>query len=161
MITHLYTRGRSRLLILSAVVLTTFAFRIAAQQYAIDWSTIDGGGGASSGGDFALSGTIGQHDAGGDLLGGDFAITGGFWSIATTVETPGAPSLTLSLAASTLTVAWPSNGSAGFVLEETGALANPSATWNAVNITPQSTNGTNSVSLPLVAGTRFYRLYKL
>jgi len=156
----LHTRGHSRLLILSTIVLMAFTVRITAQQYTIDWFAVAGGGGASNGGDFALSGTIGQPDAGGDLLGGDFAITGGFWSIATTVETPDAPSLTLSLAASTLTVAWPSNGSAGFALEETGALLNLSTTWNTVNITPQSANGTNSVSLPLVAGTRFYRLYK-
>ena len=34
-----------------------------AQQYSIDWSTIDGGGGTSTGGVYSLSGTIGQPDA--------------------------------------------------------------------------------------------------
>jgi len=33
-------------------------------DYEISWSTIDGGGGRSTGGDFALVGTIGQPDAG-------------------------------------------------------------------------------------------------
>ncbi len=41
--------------------------------------TIDGGGVMfSTGGDFELSGTIGQPDAGA-LSGGDFTLTGGFW----------------------------------------------------------------------------------
>ena len=33
-------------------------------DYEISWSTIDGGGGRSTGGDYALTGTIGQPDAG-------------------------------------------------------------------------------------------------
>jgi hypothetical protein len=42
-------------------------------------STIDGGGNVRcSGGNFELSGTIGQPDAG-VLAGGDFELTGGFW----------------------------------------------------------------------------------
>lgn len=45
----------------------------------LPWYTIDGGG-ASSTGFVALSGTIGQPDASGRMTGGAFAITGGFWS---------------------------------------------------------------------------------
>ncbi|UCD76175.1 MAG: hypothetical protein JSV91_04480 [Phycisphaerales bacterium] len=49
-------------------------------DFDIDWWTIDGGGVMlSSGGDFELSGTIGQPDAG-VMTGGDFTITGGFWA---------------------------------------------------------------------------------
>ena len=51
-----------------------------AQTYSIAWYTIDGGGGTSAGGAFALSGTIGQHDAGATMTGGSFALTGGFWA---------------------------------------------------------------------------------
>ncbi len=52
----------------------------AAQQFALDWFTVDGGGAMrSTGGDFELSGTIGQPDAGGPLTGGHFELTGGFW----------------------------------------------------------------------------------
>ncbi len=48
-------------------------------DYDIDWHTIDGGGVMrSTGGEFELSGTIGQPDAG-PLTGGDFTLTGGFW----------------------------------------------------------------------------------
>ena len=52
----------------------------ASAQFSIDWSTIDGGGGVSSGGPFELSGTIGQYDAGAAMSGADFSLTGGYWS---------------------------------------------------------------------------------
>lgn len=56
---------------------------IALDDFAIDRWTVDGGGVMfSSGGEFELSGTIGQPDAGPGTLGmsgGDFALTGGFW----------------------------------------------------------------------------------
>jgi len=52
-----------------------------AQDYTIDWYTVDGGGEmASTGGDFELSGTIGQPDAG-VMTGGDFELVGGFWAL--------------------------------------------------------------------------------
>jgi hypothetical protein len=47
--------------------------------FSIDWWTVDGGGGASSGGDFTLSGTAGQADAGA-LAGGGLSLQGGFWT---------------------------------------------------------------------------------
>lgn len=44
-------------------------------------STIDGGGGTSTGGDYVLTGTIGQHDASVvDSTGGVFQLAGGFWA---------------------------------------------------------------------------------
>ncbi len=50
----------------------------APADYEISWSTIDGGGGQSSGGPYVLTGTIGQPDAGyhGD---GNYELLGGFW----------------------------------------------------------------------------------
>ena len=53
----------------------------------INWYTIDGGGGTSTGGTFSLSGTIGQPDAGGPMTGGTFSLTGGFWPGAVPLET--------------------------------------------------------------------------
>ena len=48
-------------------------------SYDLGWNTVDGGGYTfSTGGDFALGGTIGQPDAG-LLTGGDYALGGGFW----------------------------------------------------------------------------------
>jgi hypothetical protein len=48
----------------------------------LTWYTVDGGGqagSASTGGSFALSGTIGQPDAGPPLSGGAFGLGGAFW----------------------------------------------------------------------------------
>ena len=44
----------------------------------LDWWTIDGGGGMSSGGDYGLRGTSGQSDAG-LLRHGSLVLGGGFW----------------------------------------------------------------------------------
>ena len=135
-----------------------FAGPLTAQDFGIDWFATAGGGGDSSGGDFELTATIGQPDPG-DLLGGDFAITGGFWSILTVVATPGGPSLSVSLAQGSVIISWLDSGSAGFFPEATDALADPT-TWAPVNATVQTSNGVNSISLPLGAGNRFYRLRK-
>jgi hypothetical protein len=52
-----------------------------AQDFDLSWHTVDGGGAIhSTGGNFELSGTIGQPDTGADVLtGGEFELTGGFW----------------------------------------------------------------------------------
>ena len=52
----------------SLVLAATPAF---AQSYSIDWYKIAGGGGTSSNGQYIVSGTIGQHDAGGPMTGGN------------------------------------------------------------------------------------------
>ena len=75
--------------------LTTLAFLVSvvalAQssggEFEIVKNTIDGGGGMSQGGDFSLTGTIGQPDAGNKVLtGGKFSLSGGFWANATIVD---------------------------------------------------------------------------
>jgi subtilisin family serine protease len=47
-------------------------------SYVIDWSTIDGGGGTSAGGQYKLIGTIAQYDAA-YSQGGSYEWLGGFW----------------------------------------------------------------------------------
>jgi len=47
-------------------------------DYSTTWSTIDGGGGRSSGGPYTLTGTIGQPDAAWSS-GGQYELLGGFW----------------------------------------------------------------------------------
>ena len=71
----------------------------ASAQYSIDWSTIDSGGGTSTGGVYSVTGTIGQPDAGGPITGGQYSLTGGFWSLYA-VQTPGAPRLRIFLTSS-------------------------------------------------------------
>ncbi len=71
-----------RLAELSTVILAlALAPALLAQDFDISWHTIDGGGEMfCNGGNFELSGTIGQPDAGA-MTGGDFELVGGFWAI--------------------------------------------------------------------------------
>ena len=61
--------------VLGILVLTACG---ASADYEIDWYTIDGGGGRSTGGSYELVGTIGQPDAV-YSAGGDYELLGGFW----------------------------------------------------------------------------------
>lgn len=65
-------------LTVSIILLAIFNGPAASGQYDLSWYTIDGGGGASSSGDFNLTGTIGQPDAA-YSSGGDYELLGGFW----------------------------------------------------------------------------------
>jgi len=60
------------------LLLVILAASAASAQYKLSWYTIDGGGGQSSGGDFTLTGTIGQPDAAWSR-GGAYELLGGFW----------------------------------------------------------------------------------
>jgi hypothetical protein len=73
-----------------AALLTAVALPAAANgppNFDIDWWTVDGGGGASAGGGFAVTGTIGQPDAG-VSSGGDWVVSGGFWAGGATAAPP-------------------------------------------------------------------------
>src|SRR5947199_1537264 len=105
------------LLMLALAVLLAGGATVCAQTYAIDWLTIDGGGGTSTGGVYSVSGTIGQPDAGGPMTGGNFFLVGGFWSLFA-VQTPSAPLLTITLTATnTALVSW-AYPSTGFSLQQ-------------------------------------------
>src|SRR5215472_6401864 len=95
---------------LSAAALALSTYSASAQSYSIDWYKIAGGGGTSSNGQFTVSGTIGQHDAGGPMVGGNFSLTGGFWSLLSVVQTVGSPTLRIFLTTTnTAVVAWPTS----------------------------------------------------
>jgi hypothetical protein len=51
---------------------------VVGGPYVLEWTTIDGGGGVSSGGTYTLTGTIGQYDAA-YSAGADYEVLGGFW----------------------------------------------------------------------------------
>ena len=72
------SKRRSKLIVgVTAALLV--ATGVAAENFDLSWSTIDGGGVLfSSGGDWELSGTIGQPDAA-VLRGDEYTLTGGFW----------------------------------------------------------------------------------
>ena len=71
-------KPQTKLALVCLVVLGWFGNGVA-QEYAIDWRTVDGGGELrSTGGDYQLGGTIGQPDAGA-MSGSTYVLTGGFW----------------------------------------------------------------------------------
>jgi hypothetical protein len=124
-----------------------------AQSHSIDWFTIDGGGGTSTGGVYSVSGTIGQPDASGPLTNGQYSVTGGFWALPIAVSTPGAPALAIVPAApGTATILW-TPATPGFVLQETLSLS--PANW--LN---SASGATNPITVPANLPTKFYRLRK-
>jgi hypothetical protein len=124
----------------------------AAQQFAIDWYKISGGGGTSSGGPYTVSGTIGQADAA-TLSGGNFNLAGGFWSGAVAVQQIGAPTLEILMAGPGLvTLSWTPKSTA-YVLQVTDNLTAPN--W-------QDVPGGSLNPITMAAGfpTKFFRLHR-
>jgi hypothetical protein len=76
------THTRAILALVSLLAATSLNAELpAGDVYVITKSTIDNGGGFASGGNFALTGTIGQPDAStSPASGGNFSVSGGFWS---------------------------------------------------------------------------------
>jgi hypothetical protein len=135
---------------LALLCLLPFGLSLCAQaQYSIDWSTLDGGGGTSTGGPYTVSGTIGQPDAGA-LSGGTFTLQGGFWPGIVVMSTGEAPALFIHVSGNSVIVSW-SPATAGFTLEEADDLAR--ADW-----VPAPAG--NPVPIPMAGPARFYRLKK-
>lgn len=64
--------------------------------WSITSSTLDGGGGRSSGGEWTVTGTIGQFDAAAaPAIGGAHKFTGGFWAQLAPGQLPDQPVLTI------------------------------------------------------------------
>jgi hypothetical protein len=136
---------------LLAVLISIGAY---AQSYAINWYKVAGGGGTSTNGPYAISGTIGQPDASGAMTGGNYSLTGGFWSLISVLQTPGLPKLNISRTANSVIVAWPDTGT--YTLQQTATL--PSGTWTTSSYGITTANGTNSVTVSLPTGELFFRL---
>ncbi len=126
-----------------------------AENYAIDWYTIDGGGGTSTGGVFSVSGTIGQPDAGA-MSGGAYTLQGGFWGIVSAIQTPGSPLLSIfHSTTNTVVISWPSPSS-GFVLQQNQSLS--TTNWVGTSQTPIDDGVTRSIVIKPPVGNWFFRL---
>jgi len=121
----------------------------AQAQYAITAWTIAGGGGSSSGGNFALRGTLGQAAAGTTMAGGNYTLSGGHW-VPVSVDPSPAPELTITAADGHVILSW-TPAASGWILQENSSLS-PGG-WM------DSTAATSSpVVMPAAEATRFYRL---
>jgi len=135
--------------------LLSFAFCLPVPaQYSINWYKIADGGGTSSNGQYTVSATIGQHDAGGPMTAGGYSITGGFWAFLGVVQTPGAPLLYISHSGNTVTVYW--QDTSGWTLQQNTSLR-AAAGWSASSSVTTS-NGTNYLNITGPAGSQFFRL---
>jgi hypothetical protein len=139
-----------------ALFLLVAANTSPAQTYSINWYKIGGGGGTSTNGQYSVSGTIGQHDAGGPMTNGVYSLTGGYWAMFA-IQTLGAPLLTITHGAgNSVVVSWPSP-STGYVLQQNPNLVNSNGWANYSGATNVS-SGTNSVTITPPAGTLYFRL---
>ncbi len=132
-----------------------------AQTYSIGWYKVAGGGGTSAGTNgatvYSVSGTIGQQDASAAMTGGNYSLTGGFWSLISVVQTPGAPTLTITQLGNSVIVSWPDTGS--YTLQQNSNLAAP-AGWTTSGYTATNANGTNSITITPPTGHLFFRLFQ-
>jgi hypothetical protein len=80
-------RNQRLILVGLVVVLLAASTALAVDSYEVPWWTVNGGGGTSAGSTFAVSGTLGQPDAGPQLSGTQFSLAGGFWGQAGEVPT--------------------------------------------------------------------------
>jgi len=141
-----------KLILLCVLLIPTISF---AQSYSINWYKVAGGGSMSTtGGGYSLSGTIGQHDAGGPMVGGGYSLAGGFWALISVLQTPGAPTLYISQSGGTVTVFW--QAVSGWNLEQNSNLT-AVASWST-NSSWTTSNGTNYLNLSSPTGNLFFRL---
>jgi hypothetical protein len=144
-----------RLALAFCFLFSAFCLRTSGQNYSIGWHKISGGGGTSTNGQYSVSGTIGQPDAGGAMSGGSYSLTGGFWSLVSAVQTPGAPALTITHTGNTVKISWP-YPSTGWTLQQNNNLA-LSANWSSSG--GVSNDGMNNfITIAPPAGNLFFRL---
>jgi len=151
---RIQAQSKSRRWCLLLCLLASACCLRAQGQYSIAWSKVSGGGGTSTGGVYTVSGTIGQHDSGGPMLGGNFSLTGGFWSLLTVFQTPGAPYLFISHSGTAVTIYW--QNVSGWTLQQTSSTTSPTG-WSASGGVTTS-SGTNYLNLSSPAGSLFFRL---
>ena len=132
-----------------------------AQTYSIGWYKVAGGGGTSAGTNggtvYSVSGTIGQQDASAAMTGGNYSLTGGFWSLISVVQTPGAPTLTITQSGNSVIVSWPDTGS--YTFSRTAILLRQRARQRAATPPPTPT-ARNSITITPPTGHLFFRLFQ-
>jgi hypothetical protein len=117
-------RWKSASLTASLLALLGTAVSASGQSFAIDWFTIDGGGGTSTGSVYAVSGTIGQPDVG-RLTGANYTLVGGFWSV---IPQDSIRRLKIKKRAGQLVLSWPADAT-GVVVQSATQLAPGGGNW--------------------------------
>lgn len=124
-----------------------------AQNEAVDWYQVAAGGGASSGGAYSLTGTIGQSGAFAVLSGGAYVLSGGFWSLASAQNT-NAPALFIEDDGGNLILHW--QAQTGWVLQENHDLGDAAAWTNSFGLV--TVNGVSFHGVANPPAALFFRL---
>jgi hypothetical protein len=131
--------------------------QVSHAQYRIEWFKLAGGGAMqSTGGVYALNGTIGQVDTGRVVTTNDtYRLEAGFWAIA--IQQLGYPSLNIAQNGTNAVVSWVT-AEGGLILQQTADLSAPTV-WSNLGTATLVSGNTNSVTAPLQPATRqFFRL---
>ncbi len=130
----------------------------AQAQSAIDWLTLDAGGGVQSSANYVVNFTAGQTDVGSTApSSANYQITPGFWALEDMGPATGLPELNIMLKGGNVVLSWPSP-STGFQLQHTDSLEVIPASWVTPLILVSDDGFNRSVSVPPDQLKRFYRL---
>ena len=130
----------------------------AGAQSAIDWFTLDAGGGAQSSARYVINSTAGQTDVGTTFLNSaNYRIIPGFWALEDIGPATGLPELSIALSGVNVVLSWPSP-STGFVLQHTDSLNVLPAVWSDTPGLVSDNGFLKSLTLPHNLSKRFYRL---
>lgn len=152
-----HTRTTVSLATLVSLILLLGILSGAAQSHILDWFTMDGGGGTSAAGAYAVSGTIGQPDAGA-MSGGTYSLAGGFWGGITGGVLEPVPVLSVRiLGGGQLTLSW-RNPSTGYVLQQTASMSGQDGGWMDVTNAPVINGSNKEVTLTAAGGFCMFRL---
>jgi hypothetical protein len=148
-------RGRSCVGSGDLAVFLLFLLSLATlhAQYVVHSWAVAGGSGASSGGSYRVTGSIGPSDAGAAMAGGDYLVVGGYWA-AVAVDPGLAPTLAIEMSApGELRITWAPD-LPGWVLQERSSLLSPSE-WVTI-----PTGTANPTAIQADDATKFYRLMR-
>ena len=138
---------------LGAAAFDDFSFNgpLVAVSAVLDWFSLAGGGGKSTGGVYTARATLGEPTAGASQ-GGGYSAAVGFWPSVAASQPP----LQVSYAAGMVTVSWPKPAT-DFLLDQSPNLNSP-VPWSQVAFPYETNTARIYITVPTPIGNRFYRL---
>ena len=133
---------------------------LRADNYKIEWSTLDSGGHRlQNGSGYVLEGTIGQPDAGGTAQQDSHHVSGGFWHrLVKVVLTDNAPELKIHRSGKDeIVLSW-SDPTGEWELQESSDLKEES--WDTSSLITIQQGDDTAIELSEAAGMRYFRLRK-
>jgi hypothetical protein len=137
--------------------LTLLCAFIAQAQYSSKWSEFDSGRATHSGGTISQVGVFNGWLRK-PMTSANYVNQQGYPASPTPVQTPGLPTLTITLVSTNARVAWPAATSGNFALQES-ALAGVGASWVNIPGPYPENGGERFVLVPVTQPSRFYRLF--